>query len=288
MEDCMRECMRKLCLWVTRTFKPVMSHDELEPIMATLGFVGLPPSSAASGCDWKEYVYSAGGWRRSLSLTIIDHQNPPPPSPRLPYPRIDGLHIYTYTAFLDAVNFYLEMTNMSDLFHIRVGPVASLWSWGVFLSRFSLLGQPSELVSSICKNTTNYRFCVESLYSDPRTPTADSYVLAYVSFDLAYLNASHTEDYIDMLFNNTTADRDSRGMPLHRVLDRNRKWRRIEEDDSVFVYREGTLDQAIYTYYHKNKNDVNSGSKGCNSMLIRNKGNSTPTGCIVPLKDIIV
>ncbi|KAL7207120.1 hypothetical protein ACSBR2_019751 [Camellia fascicularis] len=197
MEDCMRECMRKLCLWVTRTFKPVMSHDELEPIMATLGFVGLPPSSAASGCDWKEYVYSAGGWRRSLSLTIIDHQNPPPPSPRLPYPRIDGLHIYTYTAFLDAVNFYLEMTNMSDLFHIR-------------------------------------------------------------------------------------------GMPLHRVLDRNRKWRRIEEDDSVFVYREGTLDQAIYTYYHKNKSDINSGSKGCNSMLIRNKGNSTPTGCIVPLKDIIV
>ncbi|GMP37225.1 hypothetical protein CsSME_00009010 [Camellia sinensis var. sinensis] len=71
-------------------------------------------------------------------------------------------------------------------------------------------GQPSELVSSICKNTTNYRFCVESLYSDPRTPTADSYVLAYVSFDLAYLNASHTEDYIDMLLNNTTADCDSR------------------------------------------------------------------------------
>lgn len=114
----MKECMRKLAMWYTRTFKPIMTHDELEPIMATLGFVGLPPTTtAAHGGPWKEYVFSAGQWRANSSSgsSVAEAQ----PRPRLPYPRIDGLHIYTYRAFIDAVNFYLEMCDFSDLFHIR-------------------------------------------------------------------------------------------------------------------------------------------------------------------------
>lgn len=190
MEDCMRECMRKLGLWYTRTFKPFMTHEELEPILASLGFVPLPSYIDSSlngpgpGAVWRDYAYSAcyssrggrGEWRRSI--TDFPEQQPPPPRPRLPYPRIDGLHIYTYTAFLDALNFYLRMTDISDLFHIR-------------------------------------------------------------------------------------------GMPLHKVHDRSKLWRRMEEDDSVFVYREGTLDQAAYASDQKNKNDLTTVSKGCNSMLIR-------------------
>ena len=118
MEECMRECMKKLALWFTNTFKPIMTHEELEPMMATLGFVGLPPTppllpSNGSPVAWKEYVYSAGGSRLSVETT--------PPKPRLPFPRIDGLHIYTYRAFIDAVNFYLDMSEISDLFHIRFG-----------------------------------------------------------------------------------------------------------------------------------------------------------------------
>ena len=74
-----------------------------------------------------------------------------------------------------------------------------------------------------------------------------------------------------------------RGMPLHRALDRNRKWRRMEEDDSVFVYREGTLDQAIYNLYHFDKSGASNKPK---STGIRNKGNNTANTCIVPLKDI--
>ncbi|KAM1684040.1 hypothetical protein ACFXTN_032148 [Malus domestica] len=49
MEDYMRGCTRKLALWYTRTFKPIMTHDELEPIMATLGFVGLPADVVGRG-----------------------------------------------------------------------------------------------------------------------------------------------------------------------------------------------------------------------------------------------
>ncbi|XP_050366771.1 uncharacterized protein LOC126785201 [Argentina anserina] len=205
-EDYMKGSMRKLALWYTRTFKPIMTHDELEPIMATLGFVGRPAAAAApnSAVLWKEYVFSAaGGWRSKWGGA-----NEPLllPRPRLPYPRIDGLHIYSYRAFLEAVNFYLEMCDISDLFHIR-------------------------------------------------------------------------------------------GMPLHdlhRIKDRNRKWRKMEEDDSVFVYREGTLDQATFNLYHSPKtisnNALNNSNDGDdhNSIVIREKGNNMPTSCIVPLKDIIV
>ncbi|XP_022726742.1 uncharacterized protein LOC111282774 [Durio zibethinus] len=206
MDDCMRICMRKLALWYTKTFVPLMTHDELEPIMDTMGFVGLPPDQGNSTVAWKEYVYRASppvSWRSKSSSCLGSIAGEPPttepPRPKLPYPRIDGLHIYTYRAFLDAVNFYVKMYDMSDLFHVR-------------------------------------------------------------------------------------------GMPLHLSHDRSRKWRRMEEDDSVFVYREGTLEQTTYNLYHFNK--TNSSSDGsCNgysSTVIRDKGNNPPVSCSVPLKDIIV
>ncbi|KAB2035761.1 hypothetical protein E1A91_D04G177100v1 [Gossypium mustelinum] len=203
MEDCMRLCMRKLALWYTKTFKPLMTHDELEPIMATMGFVGLPPDHGTSPVVWKEYVYRASPgflwrWSTKSSSCLGEPPTTEPPRPKLPYPRIDGLHIYTYRAFLDAVYFYLEMCDISELFHIR-------------------------------------------------------------------------------------------GMPLYRSHDRSRKWRCMEEDDSVFVYREGTLEQTTYTLYHFNK--TNTSYNGYSSIVIRDKGNNnnaTVSSCFVPLKDIIV
>ena len=77
-----------------------------------------------------------------------------------------------------------------------------------------------------------------------------------------------------------------RGMPLHRTHDRSSKWRCMEEDDSIFVYREGTLEQTTYNLYHFNK--PNSSRNGYSSIVIREKGNNTPVSCFVPLKDIIV
>lgn len=77
-------------------------------------------------------------------------------------------------------------------------------------------------------------------------------------------------------------------MPLHRVHDRNRKWRRMEEDESIFVYREGTLDQTAYNLYHFDKNlSTNNSGNGCNA-IIRNKVNNAPVSSIVSLKDVIV
>lgn len=109
--------MRKLALWHTRTFNPIMTHEELEPLMTTMGFVGLPPSSSSL---WKEYAYMAKPPKYyKYCYDHSEEQSPVPPRPKLPYPKIDGLHLYTYQAFIDSVNLYLEMSNISDLFHVR-------------------------------------------------------------------------------------------------------------------------------------------------------------------------
>ncbi|XP_002868838.2 uncharacterized protein LOC9304910 [Arabidopsis lyrata subsp. lyrata] len=168
LETCMmEECMRKLALWHTRTFKPVMTHEELEPIMSTMGFI----AQATGGGGFKEYVFLS-----SPTTTT---------RPRLPYPHIDGLHISTYQAFIDALAFFLDV---SDLFHVR-------------------------------------------------------------------------------------------GMPLQRVKDKNRKWRRMEEDElSVFVYRDGTLDKSGHGRPSKEDSYIH--------VLIHLK--PLPSSTLLPLKDIIV
>ncbi|XP_010246896.1 PREDICTED: uncharacterized protein LOC104590071 [Nelumbo nucifera] len=194
----MEESLRKLALWYTKTFKPIMTHDELEPIMTTLGFVGLPLSSSPAACTggvaWKEYVYSAGGCRNPSPTE-------PLPRPRLPYPRIDGLHTYTYRAFIDAVTFYIGNgdigNDISDIFHIR-------------------------------------------------------------------------------------------GMPLHRIYDRpfDKKFRRLDEEESIYVFREGTLDQATFLVYDNKNNNVSIYRS--NNVIIHSKANNTGICNLVPLKDIIV
>ncbi|KAL2475799.1 Cell wall/vacuolar inhibitor of fructosidase 2 [Abeliophyllum distichum] len=55
----------------------------------------------------------------------------------------------------------------------------------------------TQLATQVCKNTTNFSFCQASVYSDPRAPVADRYVLSYIAFGLAYKNATNTSDYID-------------------------------------------------------------------------------------------
>ncbi|WRX14400.1 Pectinesterase inhibitor domain - like 10 [Theobroma cacao] len=53
---------------------------------------------------------------------------------------------------------------------------------------------PTKLVDKVCNQTSNYTFCVEALDSDPRTPAADAY-------QLAYLNATATQYRIAELLN---------------------------------------------------------------------------------------
>ncbi|KAM7479524.1 hypothetical protein LguiA_027737 [Lonicera macranthoides] len=156
----MEDCLRKLALWNTRTFKPIITHHELEPIMATLGFIAVPwfpPNIESTTTSWKKYLYSNGGCRSQS----------PAPRPRLPYPRIDGLHSSTYHAFLDAVNFYLHMNDLSDLFHIRGMPLHKVHDRGnkwqmmkrdgsnIFVYRKGTLDQATCNFYSINTNNNN-------------------------------------------------------------------------------------------------------------------------------------
>nr|XP_043639741.1 uncharacterized protein LOC122610848 [Erigeron canadensis] len=114
--DYIKTCMKKLTIWYTPNFKPIITHDELDHYMSILGFIPQPPITAATATVtvWKEYSFTGFG-----PFLLKSQSHHPLPRPRLPYPRIDGLHVDTYSSFLDAINFYLKMDNVSDLFHIR-------------------------------------------------------------------------------------------------------------------------------------------------------------------------
>lgn len=100
---------RKLALWHTKTFRPLVSHEELEPIMASLGFVGLAPKE-----NWREYRFEGKASTANRGGE---------PLVRLPYPRIDGLHVFTYRAFCDAVALHLGSGDIADHFHVRGVPL---------------------------------------------------------------------------------------------------------------------------------------------------------------------
>ena len=63
-----------------------------------------------------------------------------------------------------------------------------------------------ELVQSVCRHTSNYTFCASTLAADPRTPSADSYALAFVAFEIAYKNASATRAAASALLRRAGAD----------------------------------------------------------------------------------
>lgn len=53
----------------------------------------------------------------------------------------------------------------------------------------------TKLVDEVRAKTSNYSFCIESLYSDPHAQESDSYGLAYVALRLEYLNATSTREW---------------------------------------------------------------------------------------------
>nr|XP_010927323.1 uncharacterized protein LOC105049397 [Elaeis guineensis] len=119
MRATLGEMAKKLTLWHTPTFRPIFTHDELEPIMVAAGFAPLPvkeappPLSGGGGTTaaaWREYAYRAAAAAAPEEMM---------PRPRLPYPRIDGLHLMAYKAFLVAVEFYIGVHHVSNLFHVR-------------------------------------------------------------------------------------------------------------------------------------------------------------------------
>ncbi|KAF7827542.1 putative clathrin assembly protein [Senna tora] len=57
----------------------------------------------------------------------------------------------------------------------------------------------------VCAKTSNYTFCMKSLYSNRHTPGADRNRLADIGFRLAYINASRTRQHIGELLKKATS-----------------------------------------------------------------------------------
>ncbi|KAK1307092.1 hypothetical protein QJS10_CPA10g00070 [Acorus calamus] len=106
----------KLSLWDSKTFRPIHGHDDLEPIMAGLGFIA---GAVIDGGGWREYVFRDG-------------DGDSPKRPRLPFPRIDGLHVETYMEFFRAVVSRVRHPQaVGDRFHVRDVPFR--WEYAVKL-----------------------------------------------------------------------------------------------------------------------------------------------------------
>lgn len=116
MKVAMQDVAKKLVLWHTPTFRPIITHDELEPIMASVGFASSSSTTttASEDVEWKEYSFGP------------PQQSPPPLLIRLPFPRIDGLHLVSYKAFLSALEHYISSTEVYNLFHVRAMLVTCL------------------------------------------------------------------------------------------------------------------------------------------------------------------
>ncbi|KAI3466474.1 hypothetical protein Pfo_023137 [Paulownia fortunei] len=67
----------------------------------------------------------------------------------------------------------------------------------------------TDLATQVCRNTTNYAFCRDVIYSDPHSVGADQDFLAYIVFRQAYFNATNTQDYITSELKSMEAGRKS-------------------------------------------------------------------------------
>ncbi|KAL7130520.1 hypothetical protein ABFS83_13G139600 [Erythranthe nasuta] len=54
-----------------------------------------------------------------------------------------------------------------------------------------------ELATKVCKNTTDFNFCRGVVFPDPRAADADRVDLAYIIFNLTYINSTSTQEYIE-------------------------------------------------------------------------------------------
>lgn len=115
---------KKLAMWHTCTFRPIMTHNELEPLMAAFGFVALPfappppplPAAAGRTATAVQLLSSGRSTRRGRRRRCAAGYRP---WLRLPYPRIDGLHLMTYKALFWALEFYHRPTLVPNLFPVR-------------------------------------------------------------------------------------------------------------------------------------------------------------------------
>ncbi|GFQ02762.1 cell wall / vacuolar inhibitor of fructosidase 2 [Phtheirospermum japonicum] len=132
-----------------------------------------------------------------------------------------------------------------------------------FLPPSAAADKKTPLAIEVCKNTTDFNFCRQSIYSDPRAATADRVILAYISFTNAYLNATYTRDYIASLIKSAGVGEN------HDDVVRGLKSCLGNYDEVVRAISEVLRDLDDETYYEFDKLslDAENNSRACERAL---------------------
>ncbi|KAF3325551.1 hypothetical protein FCM35_KLT08631 [Carex littledalei] len=148
-EETKKNLRHKLCLWHTPTLTPIFTHDKLEPIMASIHFSPIIPGPASTdsltgttsagrenegvngeqgenltsteSVQWRKYRFVAMHLTKDWGLEYCEKRS----WPRLPYPRVDGLHLMSYLEFLGALECFIDPLVVANVFHIRATPIDS-------------------------------------------------------------------------------------------------------------------------------------------------------------------
>ncbi|KAK4413062.1 hypothetical protein Salat_2953400 [Sesamum alatum] len=119
----------------------------------------------------------------------------------------------------------------------------------------------TELATQICRNTSNYAFCQEAMYSDPRAVGADRYLLAYIAYRQAYLNATDTADYIASELKSKSMESGGASGSLRKCLGY------YEEAIRRLAEMLGNLDSETFYGLDELSIDVENSVRGCQASV---------------------
>ncbi|KAL3643301.1 hypothetical protein CASFOL_014116 [Castilleja foliolosa] len=128
-----------------------------------------------------------------------------------------------------------------------------------FISSSRERSTEAQLATQVCRNTTDFNFCNQTIYSDPRAPTADRIVLAYIAFGTAYLNATNIQTQIQLKIT------ENEGRKSNSSIDDQLKNCMDHYSDAIGALSEvlGNLDSESYYNFDKMSIEVRDHAYDC-------------------------
>ncbi|KAL7088419.1 hypothetical protein ACP275_13G126100 [Erythranthe tilingii] len=162
-----------------------------------------------------------------------------------------------------------------------------------FSSAAAAADKSYELATKVCKNTTDFNFCREVVFPDPRAAAADRVDLAYIIFNLTYINSTSTQEYIDREIKSIeTSGGGNSGDGGAVLLEGLKKCRGYyKEATRTLLYDMlGDLDSDSYSWFDQASLKVEEQASACELGLRLSRGGSPAmtkrNGDLVKLADI--
>ncbi|EYU27623.1 hypothetical protein ABFS82_13G140300 [Erythranthe guttata] len=142
-----------------------------------------------------------------------------------------------------------------------------------------------ELATKVCKNTTDFDFCRGVVFPDPRAAAADRVDLAYIIFNLTYINSTSTQEYIEREIKSIGGGDAALLEGLKKCRDYYKEATRTLLYDML-----GDLDSDSYSGFDKASLRVKEQATAC-VLGLRHSGGGSPAmrkrnGVLVKLADV--